>query len=106
MRYIHTLVPLLMYLDPLFTAHEGASWHQEFLAGKAIEVGYLSWNFWCWWLLRQPPYPLQKRIYQLGILPAALCYLLLVLFADALWVHLRYMRTADDLASRSVAAMP
>ncbi|CAE7761766.1 unnamed protein product, partial [Symbiodinium microadriaticum] len=54
----------------------------EINATVGFAYSYLAWNFFCWWLLRTPPYPLQKRFFELGIPWAVFAYAVRLLPLD------------------------
>lgn len=106
MRYLHTFVPLLLFAEAALVRHLPRSWDLELRAMLMFVACYLAWNFSCWWLLKAPPYPLQKRIHDLGMNSAVVCYLGLAAFAISLLAYTCYLRRAGDIASWSLASIP
>jgi len=109
MRYIHTLVPLLLFADMLFVRHIVTRLDCELALGLTFACAYISWNLFCWWLLQAAPYPLQLRIYRLGILRAVASYIMLIAFAILLVVYthrLRYISNNMAASSALELAMP
>eukprot|EP00933_Yihiella_yeosuensis_P073467 TRINITY_DN82171_c0_g1_i1.p1 TRINITY_DN82171_c0_g1~~TRINITY_DN82171_c0_g1_i1.p1 ORF type:complete len:393 (-),score=42.16 TRINITY_DN82171_c0_g1_i1:392-1405(-) len=107
MRYIHTLCPLLLLVESMLVLHRPAQPQVEFGVCFIFISCYLSWNFFCWWLLRTPPYPLQRRIGDLGIPGAVACYAALVVFGLTLLVYSRRFRFATgDGDSLAMLALP
>lgn len=96
MQYIHTLCPLLLVVDARVADHSPSNAALEFGAAIIWAICYLSWNLFCWWLLRVAPYPLQKRFYQRGLLQCLLAYVVLVVFASLLCAHARHIRSAES----------
>jgi len=92
MRYVHTFCPMLLLLDMACTPHVPCPWSWEVAALLVYGFSYLGWNFFCWWLLRVPPYPLQYRIWQQGSARAVTAYAVLLLHAVLLLVYARCLR--------------
>mmetsp|Transcript_67708 Transcript_67708/g.177562 ORF Transcript_67708/g.177562 Transcript_67708/m.177562 type:complete len:320 (-) Transcript_67708:64-1023(-) len=92
MVYIHSFCPLLLVADVLVVPHVPCAWEHELRAAVFFTAGYLAWNFFCWWLLRMAPYPLQAEIYRQGIPRALAAYFVLVAFAIGLVRYARSLR--------------
>jgi len=92
MVYVHSFCPLLLVADVLVVNHAPGPWESEMRASVLFIAGYLAWNFGCWWLLRTPPYPLQKEIWLNGIPKACMAYAILVLYALSLVRYTRHLR--------------
>lgn len=105
MQYIHTLCPLLLVVDMMVAQHSLGPADMEINTTLCFAWCYLSWNLFCWWLLQTPPYPLQKRFFELGAAWAVFAYSVLSIFAMALCIYTRWVRAAGGAlgASFSVA---
>lgn len=106
MRYIHTYCPLLPVVEAALIAHTPCTLELELAAMLAVALGYVGWNFFCWWLLREAPYPLQLRVYRCGTKRALVFYVVLVFYAASLILHCRLLRRADGAVARTLAALP
>ena len=71
-------------MDARIADHSPSGVILELGAAGAWAACYLTWNMFCWWLLRVAPYPLQKRFYERGLLQCLLAYAALVAFAMVL----------------------
>eukprot|EP00434_Breviolum_minutum_P032295 symbB.v1.2.028557.t1/scaffold3038.1/size64864/2 len=96
MQYIHTLCPLLLVIDMMLVQHSLGPADMEINATLCFAWCYLSWNLFCWWLLQTPPYPLQKRFFELGVPWAVFAYAVLSIFAMSLCIYTRWVRTVGE----------
>ncbi|CAJ1409829.1 unnamed protein product [Effrenium voratum] len=92
MQYVHTLCPMFLVVDMALAEHSPLEANVEINATLAFAVSYICWNLFCWWLLRVPPYPLQKRLFELGVPWAVFAYAVLSIFAMALCIYVRWVR--------------
>ncbi|CAK9070788.1 unnamed protein product [Durusdinium trenchii] len=97
MQYVHTLCPLLMVADMMVAEHPLGQADMEINATLCFALGYLAWNFFCWWLLQTPPYPLQKRFFELGVPWALFAYSVLSIFAMSLCIYIRWVRAVGGI---------
>ncbi|CAK9079729.1 unnamed protein product [Durusdinium trenchii] len=101
MQYVHTLCPLLMVADMMVAEHplgQACGCWQTFRSNQTWWTnGYLAWNFFCWWLLQTPPYPLQKRFFELGVPWALFAYSVLSIFAMSLCIYIRWVRAVGGI---------
>ncbi|OLP85147.1 hypothetical protein AK812_SmicGene33886 [Symbiodinium microadriaticum] len=104
MQYIHTLCPLLLVVDMALGDHPLNKSSLEINATVGFAYSYLAWNFFCWWLLRTPPYPLQKRFFELGIPWAVFAYAVLTIFALSMCAYSRWIRAVSGWLGVSVLA--
>merc|ERR1711879_432194 len=106
MQYIHTLVPLSIVADAAIVSHVPCALGLELTALLRFVALYLGWNFFCWWLLKAAPYPLQKRIYHLGLSRAVASYVSLVVGGLGVFGYMRLLRTESGHVWRAVEALP
>jgi len=104
MQYIHTLCPLLLVVDTALGDHPLNKSSLEINATVGFAYSYLAWNFFCWWLLRTPPYPLQKRFFELGIPWAVFAYAVLTIFALSMCAYSRWIRAVSGWLGVSILA--
>lgn len=106
MLFLHTFIPGLVFADAALLDHHLRTLDFEASAVVGSFLVYLGWNLFCWWLLRRPPYPLQKRLWDFGGWRTILSYLILLVVAVVLLLYSRALRVATDVHSWSMVSPP
>lgn len=91
--------------DVLFVDHALCNWWSEVAAVLVYGCTYLLWNFTCWWIVRQAPYPLQAKVQRLGSVLAVLVYCGLVAFTLVLLQYSRLLRQGGHSTLVCLACM-
>merc|ERR1712039_926031 len=94
MRYLHTFCPMIFISECLLFEHQPCELGLEVKAALGFTSLYIGWNIFCWWVLKTPPYPMQRRVYQAGVPYVAAFYGGLVSVAVTLLLYVRWLRTA------------